>query len=188
MKPALLPSCKAPPAPGNQAQLSFSPSPFSPQRKYPLNAIKSGVTTRCSDRDLAENISLICERSRCGGARGGHGPCASWGDPRCRAAQTYAPGPPGTDPEGNRGGKKKKGENISFECLSQPTSKTSSASKRRHFLSSPPSTLSGTPALRKGEIRASACSLSQPDREGSVSTGNTVLRAHSFSQLYFLFF
>lgn len=89
------------------------------------------------------------------------------GDPRCRAAQTYEPGPPGTDPEGKRSGGKK-GENISFECLSQPTSKTSSASKQRHFLSSPPSTLSGSPALKKGEIRASACSLSQPDHEGSI--------------------
>lgn len=86
-----------------------------------------------------------------------------------------------------RGKTRKKAENISFECLLQHSGKTSSASKRRHFLSSPPSTLSGSPALRRGEIRPSACSLSRPDHRGSVSTSNTISRAFSFSQPYFLF-
>lgn len=111
------------------------------------------------------------------------------GEPAARSSPNLRAGSSGHRPRGKTQGKNKKeskAENTSSERLSRHTGKTSSASKRRHFLSSPLSTLSGSPALKRGEIRASAGSLSPPDR-GAIQYRGRLASPDLIFSFFFVF-
>lgn len=107
-----------------------------------------------------------------------------WGDPLHRAAQTYEPGPAGTNPEGKHRKKKKKQRIHPLSAYRSPLARP--PVPQSEGISSP-LLFQAAPALKRGEIRASARSLSPPDHGGSVSTRNTVSRAFGSSPPYFLF-